>query len=93
MTPQRAGIHVHVVSLCNVTLIIRIIHSLSLYRYHFTTGKFPFEGETIYKLFHVITIGTFSVPPDLPPLLQDLIKGINKNNNKYNELCLIGLHV
>lgn len=44
--------------------------------FHFTTGKFPFEGENVYKLFAAISTGKFSMPPDLPPLLQDLLKGM-----------------
>ena len=57
------------------SIFVAIVIVIVLVRYHFTTGKFPFEGETIYKLFHVITIGEFNIPPDLPPLLQELIKG------------------
>jgi serine/threonine-protein kinase 11 len=44
--------------------------------FHFTTGKFPFEGENVYKLFAAISSGQFHMPPDLPPLLQDLLKGM-----------------
>ena len=44
-------------------------------RFHFTTGKFPFEGENVYKLFAAISSGQFEMPPDLPPLLQDLLTG------------------
>ena len=50
--------------------------SLQLFlRYHFTTGKFPFEGENVYKLFGVISTGVFQIPHDLSPLLKDLLKG------------------
>uniref|UniRef100_A0A1X7UJ62 Uncharacterized protein n=2 Tax=Amphimedon queenslandica TaxID=400682 RepID=A0A1X7UJ62_AMPQE len=44
--------------------------------YHFTTGKFPFEGESVYKLFAVISQCTYTLPPELPPVLQDLIRGM-----------------
>ncbi|XP_064386866.1 serine/threonine-protein kinase stk11-like [Halichondria panicea] len=44
--------------------------------YHFVTGKFPFEGENVYKLFSVIAIGQFEIPGDLSPLLTDLLKGM-----------------
>jgi serine/threonine-protein kinase 11 len=44
--------------------------------FHFTTGKFPFEGENVYKLFAAISAGQFMMPSDLPPLLQDLLKGM-----------------
>ena len=43
--------------------------------FHFTTGKFPFEGENVYKLFGSISTGLFTMPADLPPLLQDLLRG------------------
>lgn len=45
------------------------------YRFHFVTGKFPFEGENVFKLFAVISAGVFEMPPHLAPLLKDLIKG------------------
>lgn len=44
--------------------------------YHFTTGKFPFEGESVYKLFAVISQCSYTLPPELPPVLQDLIRGM-----------------
>ena len=45
------------------------------FRFHFTTGKFPFEGENVYKLFGAISTGVFHIPKDLSPLLKDLLKG------------------
>ncbi|GIX99258.1 hypothetical protein CDAR_447481 [Caerostris darwini] len=44
--------------------------------YNFTTGKYPFEGDNIYKLFENIGKGEFEVPKDLDPLLQDLLMGM-----------------
>lgn len=44
--------------------------------YNFTTGKYPFEGDNIYKLFENIGRGEFEVPNDLDPLLQDLLLGM-----------------
>ncbi|CAL1293510.1 unnamed protein product [Larinioides sclopetarius] len=44
--------------------------------YNFTTGKYPFEGDNIYKLFENIGRGEFEVPKDLDPLLQDLLLGM-----------------
>ena len=46
------------------------------HRFHFTTGRFPFEGENVYKLFGVISAGVFEMPPDLSPLLKDLLRGM-----------------
>ena len=54
------------------------------HRFHFTTGKFPFEGDNVYKLFSVISTGIFTIPQELPPLLQDLIKG-----ERIIHLCLL----
>ena len=45
------------------------------YRYNITTGKYPFEGDTIYQLFENIGKGEFVIPEDLDPLLQQLLKG------------------
>ncbi len=45
-------------------------------RFHFTTGKFPFEGDNVYKLFGAISTGVFEMPPDLSPLLQELLRGM-----------------
>ncbi|XP_015923201.1 serine/threonine-protein kinase STK11 [Parasteatoda tepidariorum] len=44
--------------------------------YNFTTGKYPFEGDNIYKLFENIGRGEFAVPEDLDPLLKDLLLGM-----------------
>ena len=55
--------HVHCISLC--------------YRFQFTAGRLPFEGENIYKLFGVISTGEFVMPRDLPYSLQDLFKGLD----------------
>ena len=48
---------------------------VSCCRYNFVTGKFPFEGENVYKLFAAISVGVFTMSPDISPMLQDLIKG------------------
>jgi serine/threonine-protein kinase 11 len=51
--------------------------------YHFTTGKFPFEGENVYKLFSVISNCVYTIPSHLPPLLQDLIKSTHQTVKTY----------
>lgn len=45
--------------------------------YNITTGKYPFQGESIYKLFENIAKGTFSIPEEIneDDLLIDLIQG------------------
>ena len=39
------------------------------------TGLYPFEGETVFKLFENIGIGVFTIPTDINELLQDLLRG------------------
>lgn len=41
-----------------------------------TTGKYPFEGETVFLLFENIAKGEFTIPEDVDPLLANLIKGM-----------------
>lgn len=48
--------------------------------YSITTGKYPFEGENIYRLFEKISIGEFDMPQELDPALQDLLVGMLKKN-------------
>lgn len=45
-------------------------------RFNFTTGKLPFEGDNLYRLFGVIATGVFEIPPDLSPHLKDLLRGM-----------------
>ncbi|XP_062509334.1 serine/threonine-protein kinase stk11-like [Corticium candelabrum] len=44
--------------------------------YNFVTGLYPFEGETVFKLFENIGIGVFTIPTDINELLQDLLRGL-----------------
>eukprot|EP00095_Tigriopus_kingsejongensis_P009399 snap_masked-scaffold379_size191255-processed-gene-0.2 protein:Tk09399 transcript:snap_masked-scaffold379_size191255-processed-gene-0.2-mRNA-1 annotation:"serine threonine-protein kinase stk11" len=44
--------------------------------YNFVTGIYPFEGETIFRLFENIATGEFSVPSHIDPVLEDLIRGL-----------------
>lgn len=45
--------------------------------YNFVTGAYPFEGDTIFRLFENIGKGEFSVPrSDIDPLLESLIRGM-----------------
>ena len=41
-----------------------------------TTGKYPFEGDNIYKLYENISQGQWEVPEEVDDLLAGLIKGI-----------------
>jgi len=40
------------------------------------TGKYPFEGDNIYKLFENIGKGEYTIPDEVDALLSSLIKGI-----------------
>lgn len=44
--------------------------------YCITTGKYPFEGENIYRLFETISKGIFMMPDDVDPALQNLLYGM-----------------
>ncbi|KAK0062807.1 serine/threonine-protein kinase STK11 [Biomphalaria pfeifferi] len=44
--------------------------------YNITTGKYPFEGDNIYKLFENIGKGVYTIPDDVSDLLADLLKGM-----------------
>jgi len=45
--------------------------------YNFVTGSYPFEGDTIFRLFENIGKGEFSVPAhDVNPQLESLIRGM-----------------
>ncbi|KAH9488302.1 Serine/threonine-protein kinase stk11 [Bulinus truncatus] len=44
--------------------------------YNITTGKYPFEGDNIYKLFENIAKGKYTIPNDVSDLLAGLIKGM-----------------
>ena len=53
------------------------IWSSGITLYNFVTGIYPFEGETIFRLFENIAKGQFEVPRnDVDPLLEDLIRGM-----------------
>ena len=57
------------------------IWSSGITLYNFVTGTYPFEGETIFRLFENIAKGDFQVPRnDVDPLLEDLIRGMLATN-------------
>lgn len=47
----------------------------SLVRFNITTGKYPFEGENIYKLFENIGKGEFTIPEGVSDSLANLLRG------------------
>jgi len=45
--------------------------------FNFVTGSYPFEGDTIFRLFENIGKGEFTVPQqDVNPVLESLIRGM-----------------
>ncbi|KAK6621707.1 Serine/threonine-protein kinase stk11 [Polyplax serrata] len=44
--------------------------------YNITTGKYPFEGDNIYKLFENIGKGDFTIPEELEGSICSLLKGM-----------------
>lgn len=44
--------------------------------YNIATGKYPFEGDNIYKLFENIGKGEYIIPRELDHLLQSLLDGM-----------------
>ena len=53
------------------------IWSCGITLYNFVTGSYPFEGETIFRLFENIAACEFEVPrSDVDPLLETLIRGM-----------------
>ncbi|XP_019645394.1 PREDICTED: serine/threonine-protein kinase stk11-like [Branchiostoma belcheri] len=52
------------------------IWSAGVTLYNMTTGKYPFEGDNIYKLFENIGRGEYTIPEECGPLLSDLLRGM-----------------
>ena len=63
-----------------------LLNFLSNLRYNITTGKYPFEGENIYKLFENIGRGEFTIPEEVDDTLADLLRGTNNSNNGNNNI-------
>lgn len=58
-----------------------------------TTGRYPFEGENIYRLFEKISKGEFTMPEDLDPALQNLLLGmLEKDPDKRFSLIQVKSH-
>lgn len=61
--------------------------------YNMTTGKYPFDGDTIYKLFETIGRGEYSIPEELDLHLQNLIVGmLEKDPNERLTLQQVRHH-
>ncbi|XP_037093388.1 serine/threonine-protein kinase STK11-like [Pollicipes pollicipes] len=44
--------------------------------YNFVTGQYPFEGETVFKLYDNIGRGEFDIPEPVGPSLASLLRGM-----------------
>lgn len=61
--------------------------------FNITTGKYPFEGDNIYRLFECIGRGKFELPPDVEPTLGDLLCGmLRKDPQARLSLQLVRRH-
>lgn len=49
---------------------------MKFFRYNITTGKYPFEGDNVYKLFENIGKGEFTIPDELEGNICSLIQGM-----------------
>lgn len=52
-----------------------LTHIYVIFRYNITTSLYPFEGDTIYKLFENIGKGHFTIPEGVDSLMADLLRG------------------
>ncbi|XP_054721335.1 serine/threonine-protein kinase STK11-like [Uloborus diversus] len=50
--------------------------TLQFKKFNITTGKYPFEGDSIYKLYENIGKGEVTIPEDLDKSLQELLSGM-----------------
>lgn len=51
--------------------------------YNLTTGKYPFDGDTVFLLFENIARGEFIIPEDVDPPLAALITGMLQNKQEH----------
>jgi len=69
------------------------IWSCGVTLFSITTGRYPFEGENIYRLFEKISEGSFVMPDNLDPALQSLLLGmLTKDPVKRFSLNQVKLH-
>ena len=54
--------------LCHISMI-------SHCRFNVVSGKYPFEGDNIYRLYETIGKGQFTIPEEAGPLLGSLLEG------------------
>ncbi|XP_077981245.1 serine/threonine-protein kinase STK11-like [Glandiceps talaboti] len=52
------------------------VWSAGITLFNITTGKYPFEGDNIYKLFENIGKGEFTMPEEVGPVLAELLRGM-----------------
>ncbi len=65
---------------------------LFCFRFNILTGKYPFEGENIYRLFENIGKGDLVIPDEVDETLASLLSGIQHFVIKvvfYFVICLI----
>ena len=62
------------------------------FRFNILTGKYPFEGENIYRLFENIANGELVIPDGVEENLANLLKGkccfyLNENSFEIIMVC------
>lgn len=63
------------------------------FRYNLITGKYPFEGDNIYRLFENIGKGDFTMPDSVEDPLRSLLFGmLDKDPYKRFNLQQIRQH-
>ncbi|KAI0225219.1 Serine/threonine-protein kinase STK11 [Lamellibrachia satsuma] len=56
------------------------IWSAGVTLYNFTTGKYPFEGDNIFRLFENIASGHYTIPSEMESSLAELIRHLLEYN-------------
>lgn len=46
------------------------------FRFNLTSGKYPFEGDNMFRLFENICEKPLVVPEELDPVLKSLLEGM-----------------
>ena len=61
--------------------------------FNMTTGKYPFEGDNVYKLFENIGKGEYTIPDEVDDLLSSLLQGMLQfDANARFTICQIRAH-
>lgn len=59
------------------------IWSAGVTLYNMTTGRLPFEAETVYRLLDRISAYQLVIPETLSSMLRDLLKGMMRRDFRH----------